>query len=119
MEHDFFTPQPVKGAHAYYLRQILQDWPDKQSIEILRNIREAMTKDSVLLLNGNFLPTRDAPLYNAEVDLSMLALFSSMKRTESQWKVLLEKAGLVVVKVWMPSVKLAALAVLSEAVRKD
>ena len=29
MKHDFFKPQPVKNAKAYYLRPVLHDWPDK------------------------------------------------------------------------------------------
>ena len=28
MKHDFFAPQPIKNAKAYYLRAVLHDWPD-------------------------------------------------------------------------------------------
>jgi O-methyltransferase domain len=117
--HDFFTPQPIKGARAYYLRTVLHDFPDKQSIQILKTIREAMTSESVLLLNENFLPEKDVPLYNAEIDFSMLALFSSMERTKKEWIALLEAAGLEVVKVWEPEDQLVASGTLFEAVRKD
>jgi hypothetical protein len=91
--YDFFTPQPVKGARAYYLRTVLHDFPDKKAIQILRIILEAMTSESILLVNENFLPEKDVPLYNAEVDFSMLSLFSSMERTEKQWTALLEGLG--------------------------
>ena len=117
--YDFFTPQPVKGAKAYYLRTVLHDFPDTQAIQILKIIRDAMTAESVLLINENFLPEQDVPLYNAEVDFSMLALFSSMERTEKQWTALLEAAGLKVVKVWSPKTQLVASAKLFEAVRAD
>jgi len=117
--HDFFKPQPVKGAKAYYLRTVLHDWADTQAIEILKNIRDAMSADSILLLNENFLPETGVPQYNAEVDFSMLALFSSLERTEKQWRALLEAAGLKVVKVWTPKTQLAASATLFEAVRAD
>jgi hypothetical protein len=60
--HNFFNPQPVKGARAYYMRQILHDHPDGLAIEILERIREVMTKDSVLLVNENFLPEKGASL---------------------------------------------------------
>jgi hypothetical protein len=119
MTYNFFTPQPVKGARAYYMRQILHDWPDKQCGEILSQIREAMTKDSVLLLNENFLPAQNVPLFNAGIDFSMLSLVSAMERTEVQWRALLEKAGFEVVKIWTPSRRVEASAVLFEAVRKD
>ena len=117
--YDFFTPQPIKGARAYYLRTVLHDFPDKQSIRILKTIREAMTSESVLLLNENLLPEKDVPLYNAEIDFSMLALFSSMERTRKEWIALLEAAGLEVVKVWEPKEQLVASGTLFEAVRKD
>ncbi|KAL8636593.1 MAG: hypothetical protein Q9226_009238, partial [Calogaya cf. arnoldii] len=26
--HDFFAPNPIKGAKIYYLRHVLHDWPD-------------------------------------------------------------------------------------------
>ena len=117
--HDFFQPQPVRGAKAYYLRTVLHDWADTQAIEILKNIRDAMSADSILLLNENFLPEKDVPQYNAEVDFSMLAIFSSLERTEKQWRALIEAAGLKVVKVWTPKLQLAASATLFEAVRAD
>lgn len=118
VKHNFFDPQPVRGAKAYYLRQVLHDWPDKQSLEILTNIKEAMTEESVLLLNENFLPEKNVPLYNAEIDFSMLAMFSAAERTEKQWVGLLERAGLEVKKVWYPKERLDASATLFEAVRK-
>lgn len=117
--YNFFTPQPVKGARAYYMRQILHDHPDGPAIQILKGIREAMTKDSVLLVNENFLPETGASLYNAEIDLSMMALFASMERTEKQWVALLEEAGMNVVKVWTPKAQLDGSGTVFEAVRKD
>ena len=74
-----------------------------------------MSSESVLLLNENHLPEKYVPLYNAEVDFSMLSLFSSLERTEKQWIALLEAAGLEVVRVWTPPLRLAASATLFEA----
>jgi hypothetical protein len=117
--HDFFKPQPIKGARAYYLRTVLHDFPDMQALQILKGVREAMTSESVLLINENFLPEKDVPLFNAEVDLSVMAMFSSLERTQKQWIALLEEAGLEVVKVWTPKVQSVASGTLFEAVRKD
>jgi hypothetical protein len=78
-----------------------------------------MTSESILLINENFLPEKDVPLFNAEVDLSVMAMFSSLERTEKQWVALLEEAGLEVVKVWTPKVQSVASGTLFEAVRKD
>lgn len=40
--HDFFKPQPVKGARAYFLRSILHDWPDEHCQTILVHLKDAM-----------------------------------------------------------------------------
>lgn len=41
--HDFFTPQPVKGARAYMLRMVLHDWADDDCRKILNHLKDAMT----------------------------------------------------------------------------
>ena len=102
MGYDFFTEQPVKGAKAYLLRAVLHDWPDKQAREILGRIREAMGNDSVLLVNEQTIPEEGVSLMAAEMDLTMMSGFSSLERTNKQWRDLLESAGLEVVKAWYP-----------------
>ena len=118
MKHDFFTPQPIKGAKAYYLRTVLHDWPDKQAREILSNIRAVMNKDSILLINENALPDSNVPLYPAELDMSMMVLFSSLDRTQTQFKELLDSAGFDLVQVWTPKVIIPGSGTLFEAVLK-
>ena len=100
MGHDFFTPQPIRGAKTYYLRTVLHDWPDKQAREILVPIREAMSQDSILLINENVLSETEVSLYAAQLDLMMMAMFSSLDRTVDQFKALLDSVGLEVFRVW-------------------
>lgn len=50
MSYDFFTPQPVKGAKAYLLHDILHNWPDKEVKRILENVAASMDKDHSKLL---------------------------------------------------------------------
>ena len=76
MRHDFFKTQPVKNAKVYYLRTVLHDWPDKQTMEILSGIRGVMSQHSKLLINKIALPEENVPLYLAELDISMMVLFS-------------------------------------------
>ena len=40
--HDFFTPQPIKGARAYFMRSVLHDWPDESCRRILYHLKDAM-----------------------------------------------------------------------------
>ena len=42
MPHDFFTPQPVYGARAYYLHSVLHNWSDDQCVKILARLKDAM-----------------------------------------------------------------------------
>ncbi|KAF9884389.1 hypothetical protein FE257_001789 [Aspergillus nanangensis] len=100
MTYDMFDPQPVKGAKAYYLRTVLHDWPDKQALEALARIREAMAEDSILLLNEFSIPESDVSRISAAIDQDMMEAFSSLDRTEPQWISLLERGGFEVVKVW-------------------
>ena len=78
-----------------------------------------MTKDSILLINENVLPESNVSLYNAELDLSMMACFSSLDRTEAQFRELLDSVGFELVKVWRPSVVVPGSGTLFEAVRKQ
>lgn len=48
--HDFFTPQPVKGADVYFFRYIFHNWSDKYATEILQNLLPAMRKGSRVVI---------------------------------------------------------------------
>ncbi|KAI0100791.1 S-adenosyl-L-methionine-dependent methyltransferase [Nemania sp. FL0031] len=97
--YDFFTPQPIKGARAYYLRNILHDWPDDKCIEILENIKPAMKEGSWILIDEMVLPERGAPWRATQLDLAMSTCFAAMERSRADWDSLLSKAGLTVLKV--------------------
>lgn len=98
--YSMFDPQPIRGAKAYHMRTVLHDWPDKQALQALQRIREAMADDSVLLINENSVPETGVSRFNASVDLIMMTVFSSLQRTEKQWLSLLERAQFNVIKVW-------------------
>ncbi|KAI9690721.1 MAG: hypothetical protein M1820_009873 [Bogoriella megaspora] len=103
LKHDMFTEQPIKGAKAYYMRTVLHDWPNKQALVALTRIREAMTRDSVLLLNENALPLNNVPKYSAHLDFTMMEILGSLERTERQWVDLITESGLKLIKIWKPS----------------
>jgi len=110
MAHDFFTPQPVRGARAYYLHHILHDWPDGKCVSIVSQIKGAMKPGySRLLINEHVIPDGDKDddtklSWEATyLDLYMMILFGSRERTAREWKVLLEdKCGLKILQVWNP-----------------
>ncbi|KAK5626151.1 hypothetical protein RRF57_001866 [Xylaria bambusicola] len=100
--HDFFTPQPIKalGARTYYMRNILHNWPDDKCIEILKNIKSAMTQDSRILIDEMVFPESGVHWRAAQIDLVMGSCFGSMGRTQEDWDSLFEKSELEVLKVW-------------------
>ncbi|CAD6443662.1 c509615c-dff0-4986-9b94-02827227728b [Sclerotinia trifoliorum] len=98
--HDFFKPQPIQNAKAYFLANVLHDWPDKQASIILEQIRDAMAEDSMLLINENLMKEENASFESACTDWTMMGGFSALERTERQFKELIESVGLVLVKVW-------------------
>ncbi|MCJ1468061.1 hypothetical protein MMC07_006687 [Pseudocyphellaria aurata] len=101
MGYDFFQPQPIKGARAYYLHGILHDWSDVPARQILHQLRSAMTAGySKLLIHDHVLP-KDHPNPQATAyDLTMMINVSAMERNESAWHDLLGSVGLKVVKIW-------------------
>jgi len=52
---DFFKEGPVKGQKIYYLRHVIHDWPDPESVIILKNIRQVMSPDSRLFIRESSL----------------------------------------------------------------
>ncbi|KAL2847753.1 S-adenosyl-L-methionine-dependent methyltransferase [Aspergillus pseudoustus] len=99
---DLFKPQPVKGSRIYYMKLILHDWFDEQSLEILGHIRDAMTPGySKLIIEEFILPGKDCPMLPAMWDWEMMVICNSFERTQGRWKKLLDEAGFTAV-FWAP-----------------
>ncbi|KAI4115169.1 MAG: hypothetical protein LQ338_007897, partial [Usnochroma carphineum] len=94
MAHDFFGPQPIKGAKVYFTRHVLHDWPDSKAEVILKRVVEAMDKESVLLIDEKVLPDVGASNSAAGLDLLMMTIFAAQERSEKDWRALLGRAGL-------------------------
>jgi demethylsterigmatocystin 6-O-methyltransferase len=92
--HDFFLEQPVKGAKAYYLRNVLHDWPDEQCKIILTKLKDACEADSMVLMDEMVVPDHGCPWQQAQKDLQMMATHAAMERSKSQWEDIVGAAGL-------------------------
>lgn len=100
-EYDFFTPQPIKGANIYFIRDVLHDWPDKEAVQLLSQTAEAMEPGrSRLLIEDHVVDDENIHPTAAAKDILMLLTLNGIERTLEQWKVLLEDSGLMIVKVW-------------------
>ncbi|MCJ1374872.1 hypothetical protein MMC20_006105 [Loxospora ochrophaea] len=102
MPHDFFTPQPIAGAHVYFFCHVFHDWPDSACRRILANTTPAMTRgESRIVIVDQVVPEVKASAFVALMDISMMAS-AGTERTERQWRTLLEGAGLAVRKINHP-----------------
>jgi hypothetical protein len=99
--HDFFAPQPIRGAAIYYLRFVVHDWTTERAGAILSNLRDAMTPGhSRLLVNEWTMPDTGVSRLVAGADLTMMAVGSGMERTIGQYRQLMESAGLKITGVF-------------------
>ncbi|KAF6521492.1 hypothetical protein HZS61_015750 [Fusarium oxysporum f. sp. conglutinans] len=106
--HDFFTPQPAecKGAKTYFMRLILRDWPDAECATILSHLRDAMAKDySRLLINETILRDVGAPWQLTSLDWTMMGMLVNRERAESQWRQILNDAGLKIIGIYYKGIK--------------
>ncbi|CAI6342051.1 unnamed protein product [Periconia digitata] len=101
-EYDFFTPQKMLGARAYFLKNVLHDWPNDKCIDILIQVRDAMKPGySRLLINEIVLPDEKCDSWTAAYDIAMMAVVDGKERSREQWGDLIDAAGgLKIEKIW-------------------
>lgn len=89
---DFFTEVP-RGGDLYFLKHILHDWDDEDSLRILRAIRAAIPDSGRLVVVDAVLPEGNDPHPGKAMDVTMLAILKGKERTEEEFRTLLQEAG--------------------------
>ncbi|KAG5732025.1 Sterigmatocystin 8-O-methyltransferase [Termitomyces sp. T112] len=119
---DFFVDSPIEGCDIYYLKNVIHNWPDRESVQILRNIRRVLKPSACILLHeyvlqhANQLDTSNPafpvapkpmlPNYGAgrirqyNLDLALMATQNSRGRTLEEFIDIASKADLQFVKLW-------------------
>ena len=82
------------GAQAYYLRNIIHDYPDEKAIQLLQKTKTAMGEHSVIIIDDMIVPDSGAHWHAAQQDLTMMSTLASMERSTKQWRSLLRNVGL-------------------------
>ncbi|KAL6703085.1 hypothetical protein ACN47E_010222 [Coniothyrium glycines] len=101
MAHDFMTEQPVKGARAYFLHSIIQDWNDDVNTQIMKAIIPAMKKGySKILVNDFVVPNQGAHWAQTCLDWELMASLGARHRTEEEHRKMFENAGLKITGIW-------------------
>ncbi len=91
---DFFAGVP-EGADAYILANVLHDWDDTRSVEILHNCRAAMATGGRVLIVERLIPDDPAAALPVLLsDMNMLVFTGGKERTNAEYGELLTEAGL-------------------------
>lgn len=89
---DFLDGVP-QGASCYVLARVLHDWDDAHALRILRNVARAMDANGVALIVERIMS--DAPpLEFVMSDLNMMMMNGGHERTQDEFALLVENAGL-------------------------
>jgi len=90
---NFFENIPVK-SDVFILCNILHDWDDNRSKQILDNCQQAMDTSSRLLIIEMVVPQGKQQSVATLMDLEVLVMGNGKERTHSEFQSLLEKTGL-------------------------
>ncbi len=96
---DFFKDIP-KSCTLYILKNIIHNWGDEQSAELLKNIRNAMEPDGILIIIEMVVPPGNMPSLAKLLDIQMMASMPGGKeRTEKEYRAILNKSGFTLTRI--------------------
>lgn len=99
-QHSFFSPQPVRDAAVFLIRQCTHNWADKDVVSILKGFIPGLENsgpDTPLLINDIILPEpgvwpRHQERVIRQVDMVMMVNCGAKQRTLAEFKSLLKEA---------------------------
>jgi hypothetical protein len=89
---DFFK-DTLPVCDAYLIMQVIHDWNDEESVQILSSIRRSAPKHAKLLLIEGILPEDSTPGWIEMLDIFMLTLITGRERTRREFETLLNSSG--------------------------
>jgi hypothetical protein len=95
---NFFEAVPA-GADAYLLRHVVHNWDDERAVEILANVRAAMSEEARLLVVERVIPPGNEPAFGKLMDLTMLTVHGGRERTRAEFRRLFAAAGIELTRV--------------------
>ena len=88
----FFDPLPA-GADLYLLKSVLQDWPDHESMAILRRLADAVRLAGRVVIIGGVSPDEGR---HPSPELLMMVLVGGKNRNLAEFREMARAAGLEV-----------------------
>lgn len=100
MQYDYYQPQPVHGASAYFCRQVAHNLPNEDVVRFFRSFVPALENSkpgTPILINDTVIPepgenTAYEEYMLRQMDLCMWIVFNAKQRTAKEFKKLLLEA---------------------------
>lgn len=89
---DFFADE-LPQSDAYILMEVIHDWTDAESVQILSAVRRAAPTGSALLLIEQLMPPTPGPHWVKMLDVHMMALFAARQRSQAEYDRLAQRSG--------------------------
>jgi 2,7-dihydroxy-5-methyl-1-naphthoate 7-O-methyltransferase len=89
----FFEPLPA-GADLYLLKSVLNDWPDKETVAILRRCAEAALPNGRVVVLGGVMPDSAGSSQTVEIDMIVAG---GKTNTLTEFRELARQAGLDII----------------------
>jgi SAM-dependent methyltransferase len=91
----------VPRADVYILKHIIHDWDDARCVRVLRNCHDSLEEGGRIICVDSVVPPLGdtGALASKLLDVNMMVMLPGKERTEAQWSVLFEQAGLRVSRV--------------------
>ncbi len=93
VEGGSFLDSVPKGGDAYVMKNVIHDWPDAESLTILRNVRKAAKAGATLLLVEFVIPEHDREFIGKWADMEMLVQVAARERTAAEYRNLYHQNG--------------------------
>jgi O-methyltransferase domain/Dimerisation domain len=83
----------VPSSDAYFMKMILHDWDDKESLKILSNIQRVSATGTRIFVIEHIVPGPETPHFAKLFDIHMLCALTGKERTEEEYVTLLKQSG--------------------------
>jgi len=105
--------ESVPPGDAYLLKSVMHNWDDASALDILKTCRRSIAADGVVFLFERLVPEHYSSSATdrdvARSDLNMLVGCDGRERTETQFRLLLEKAGFALQRTQLLAASMSAL----------
>ena len=99
-QHDYYQPQPIRDAGAFFIRQVVHNLNDSQFIKLLQATVPALEEcasETPLLINDTVLPDPgEKPAWEEwslrQMDLCMWVCFGAKQRSVNEFRKLIRQA---------------------------